>query len=56
MIKYLRKIKTNVIIRLFWSNSFDSIRRHHYKMAYDQGKFDAVITRHYELMEGTYEN
>jgi hypothetical protein len=56
MIKYFRRLKTNVIVRLFWSNSFDTIREHHYKMAYDQGQHDEIVAQHFNTLEGTYEN
>lgn len=35
--KYIHRLKTTVIVRIFWSNAFDSVRTNHYKMAEEQG-------------------
>jgi hypothetical protein len=37
MKKFVHRLKTNIIIRIFWSDALDEVRRNHYKMAEDQG-------------------
>lgn len=58
MIKYLRRLKTKIIIRIFWMHTFDSVRNNHrdmvYGIAYEMGRIKQL--NDIELMEGTYEN
>lgn len=54
--KYFHRLKTTVIIRIFWSNAFDSVRTNHYKMAEQQGiikgKRESQCINCINLMEG----
>lgn len=58
MIKYFRRLKTKVIIRIFWMNIFDSVRNNHrdmvYEIAYEMGR--AKQRNDVEPLEGTYED
>lgn len=58
MIRYLRRLKNKVIIRIFWMRIFDSVRNNHrdmvYGVAYELGRIKQL--KDTELVEGTYEN
>jgi hypothetical protein len=52
----MRRLINKFMDMVFYSKLFKGSRCFHYKMAYEQGKFDLKMEQRYEKLEDTYEN